>query len=86
VVHNERQYLRPKALCTSINDVVVHGIPSDKDILKEGDVVGFWPYEDPHYAFAVVMERGSKNNQFGSVLVMKEFFDWVGIYATEYLK
>jgi penicillin-binding protein 2 len=49
-------------------------------------IVGFWPYEDPHYAFAVVMERGSKNNQFGSVLVMKEFFDWVGIYATEYLK
>jgi methionyl aminopeptidase len=30
----------PAALCTSINDVVVHGIPSDKDILKEGDVVG----------------------------------------------
>lgn len=30
----------PAALCTSINDVVVHGIPSDKDILKEGDIVG----------------------------------------------
>lgn len=30
----------PAALCTSINDVVVHGIPSAKDILKEGDVVG----------------------------------------------
>ena len=29
----------PAALCTSINDEVVHGIPSDKRILKEGDIV-----------------------------------------------
>lgn len=26
-------------LCTSINDAVVHGIPSDKVILKEGDII-----------------------------------------------
>jgi len=29
----------PKSICSSINDVVCHGIPSDKDILKEGDIV-----------------------------------------------
>lgn len=29
----------PATLCTSINDEVVHGIPSGKRILKEGDVV-----------------------------------------------
>ncbi|MDL2278211.1 type I methionyl aminopeptidase [Parabacteroides sp. OttesenSCG-928-G07] len=29
----------PNSLCTSVNDQVVHGIPSDKVILKEGDVV-----------------------------------------------
>lgn len=29
----------PNSLCTSINEHVVHGIPSSKDILKEGDVV-----------------------------------------------
>ena len=29
----------PNALCVSVNDVVVHGIPSAKCILKEGDVV-----------------------------------------------
>jgi methionyl aminopeptidase len=27
-------------LCTSINDAVVHGVPSKKDILKEGDILG----------------------------------------------
>ncbi len=30
----------PAALCTSINDVVVHGIPSVEDILQEGDIIG----------------------------------------------
>jgi len=29
----------PKSICTSINNVVCHGIPSDKEILKEGDIV-----------------------------------------------
>jgi methionyl aminopeptidase len=27
-------------LCISVNEVVVHGIPSDKKILKDGDIVG----------------------------------------------
>lgn len=30
----------PGTLCTSVNDVVVHGVPSKKMILKEGDIVG----------------------------------------------
>jgi len=29
----------PAALCTSVNDVVVHGIPSKDEILKDGDIV-----------------------------------------------
>ncbi len=29
----------PKSICTSINDVVCHGIPSAKEILKDGDIV-----------------------------------------------
>ncbi|MFZ2522608.1 MAG: penicillin-binding transpeptidase domain-containing protein [Minisyncoccia bacterium] len=48
-------------------------------------VVGFWPIESPKYAFAVVMERGTRNSQFGAVLVMREFLDWANIYAPEYL-
>ncbi len=30
----------PAALCVSVNDEVVHAIPSQKRILKEGDIVG----------------------------------------------
>ncbi len=50
----------PNALCISVNDVVVHGIPSAECILKEGDIVsvdcgtcknGF--YGDSAYTFEV---------------------------------
>ncbi len=30
----------PGTLCTSVNHVIVHGIPSAKRILKEGDIIG----------------------------------------------
>lgn len=29
----------PKSVCTSVNEVVCHGIPSDKVILKDGDII-----------------------------------------------
>lgn len=29
----------PKSICTSVNQVVCHGIPSDKRVLKAGDIV-----------------------------------------------
>jgi len=33
-------YGYPAALCASLNNVVVHGIPSEKTVLKEGDIIG----------------------------------------------
>ncbi|MCH8496968.1 MAG: type I methionyl aminopeptidase [Marinobacter sp.] len=29
----------PKSICTSVNHVICHGIPSDKKVLKSGDIV-----------------------------------------------
>lgn len=29
----------PKSVCTSINEVVCHGIPCDKDVLENGDII-----------------------------------------------
>ena len=29
----------PRSICTSINDVVCHGIPKTNDVLKEGDII-----------------------------------------------
>ncbi|PKL15205.1 MAG: type I methionyl aminopeptidase [Spirochaetae bacterium HGW-Spirochaetae-6] len=30
----------PASICASINQVIIHGIPSKNDILKEGDIIG----------------------------------------------
>ena len=35
---NYRGY--PKSICTSVNEVICHGIPSEKQVLNEGDIVG----------------------------------------------
>ncbi len=44
----------PKSVCTSINEVVCHGIPKDEDILEEGDIlnVDFTTILDGYYADA----------------------------------
>ena len=49
-------------------------------------VIGFFPYKNPKYAFAVLMERGSSVNLIGGVYVMRELLDWMSINAPEYLR
>ena len=49
-------------------------------------VTGFWPYEDPKYAFAVVMDHGSVSNLIGATAVMRQQFDWMETNTPEYLK
>lgn len=49
-------------------------------------VVGFFPYEKPRYAFAVVMEKGRRENTIGALYVMRQLFDWMSIHTPEYLK
>lgn len=47
-------------------------------------VTGFFPYENPKYAFVVVMEQGSRTNMIGGVAVMRQVLDWINIYKPEY--
>lgn len=49
-------------------------------------VIGFWPYENPKYAFAVVMERGPVKNLVGATSVMRKTIDWMAVNAPEYFK
>lgn len=44
----------PKSVCTSINEVVCHGIPKEDDVLQEGDIVNvdFTTILDGYYADA----------------------------------
>jgi penicillin-binding protein 2 len=48
--------------------------------------LGFFPYEKPRYAFAVVMERGPHANTIGGVFVMRTMLDWMHANTPEYLK
>ncbi len=47
---------------------------------------GFWPYEKPHYAFAVLMEKGDRDNIVGATYAMQEVENWMILNAPEYLK
>ena len=49
-------------------------------------VMGYWPYENPRYAFTVMMEKGPRANQIGATNVMRRLFEWMVIYAPEYLE
>ncbi len=47
---------------------------------------GFFPYNDPHYAFVVLMEHGPSSNELGGVFVMRGLFDWMSLHTPEYFK
>ncbi len=48
-------------------------------------VTGFFPYKNPRFAFAVVMERGPSENIVGALFVMRSLFDWMAVETPEYL-
>lgn len=47
-------------------------------------VTGYFPYENPQYAFAILMERGDRNNLVGATSVMRKLLDWMKIHTPEY--
>jgi len=49
-------------------------------------MVGFWPYENPRYAYAVVLEKMPAGTQIGGSAVMSDFFNFLEANAPEYLR
>jgi len=49
-------------------------------------VTGFWPYENPKYAFAVTLEHGSVHNLIGAVAVMRGELDYMEKNTPEYFQ
>jgi penicillin-binding protein 2 len=49
-------------------------------------VIGFFPYEQPKYAFVVLMERGPKKADISASFVMRQIMDWIRTERPEYLK
>ncbi|MEI7810514.1 MAG: penicillin-binding transpeptidase domain-containing protein [bacterium] len=49
-------------------------------------VMGFFPYENPKYAFIVMMEAGPSTNGVGATSIVKQLLDWMSINTPEYFK
>jgi penicillin-binding protein 2 len=49
-------------------------------------MTGFFPYDNPRYAFAVVLEKGSRHNLIGGGAVMRRLLDWMSVNTPEYFK
>ncbi len=49
-------------------------------------VVGFFPYENPKYAFTIMMESGPSNGTIGASFVMRQLLDWMSINTPEYFE
>lgn len=47
-------------------------------------ITGFFPYRNPRYAFAIVMEKGSTHNLIGAAAVMRDVADWMSVNTPEY--
>jgi len=46
---------------------------------------GFWPYEDPEYAFIIMMDRAPRSNALGATRIMGDVMQWISINRPEYL-
>lgn len=49
-------------------------------------ITGFFPYENPRYAFVVVMDHGPRTNIYGATFVMRELFDWMHTNYPKYIE
>ena len=49
-------------------------------------VIGFFPYERPRFAFAVMMEKGPSANTVGGAYIMRQLFEWMQQHTPEYLQ
>jgi penicillin-binding protein 2 len=49
-------------------------------------VIGFFPYEKPRYAFALLMEKGPVANLVGATSVFRQVLDWMAVNTPEYFE
>jgi penicillin-binding protein 2 len=49
-------------------------------------MIGFWPYENPRYAYAIVLERGPAGTLVGSPAAAGQFLQWMEQNDPQYLQ
>lgn len=48
--------------------------------------MGFFPYENPRYSFAVLMERGPSGAELSASFVTRQILDWIRVNRPEYFE
>jgi penicillin-binding protein 2 len=46
---------------------------------------GFWPYEEPEYAFILMMDKAPRSNALGATRIMGDVVEWMSVNRPEYL-
>lgn len=46
---------------------------------------GFWPYEEPQYAFILMMDKAPRSNALGAARIMGDVVQWMSVHRPEYL-
>lgn len=46
---------------------------------------GFWPYEEPEYAFILMMDKAPRANRLGATTIMGDVVEWMSVNRPEYL-
>ena len=49
-------------------------------------LIGFWPYENPKYAFALLLDRAPAGATTGGNIIISQFLSWMHANAPEYLE
>lgn len=72
----------PKSICTSINDVVCHGIPKKEEILKDGDIINIditVKYKGYHGDTSKTFLIGNVSENTRKLVEITEKAMWIGI-------
>lgn len=48
--------------------------------------IGFWPADDPHYAYAVVLEKAPAGTASGAAPALLPFFQWLVEHKPQYIR
>ena len=49
-------------------------------------IIGFFPYDNPKYAFTIMMESGPSSGTVGASSIMRQLLDWMSTNTPEYFK
>lgn len=47
---------------------------------------GFWPYEEPRFAYILMMDHAPRSNALGAGRIMGEVMEWISVNRPEYFK